>query len=182
MHHPQDPSRQRTRHGLACQRKQNQRAGDTNKQRRRLDSSRLPLNVICRAPPRNAQVRLTFLLREAERLPLQGRRRRDHEGTGLGAGHGLDRVLAECRRQNAAAGRGGDGARIEVFLAIAGPTTHLGVRASLHNRALVDPIRESVQDGRRRTRTLGRSARLVEQGLERVDLGLERVRARTIVR
>lgn len=182
MHHLQEPSRERTRHGLACQRQPNLRASDTNKQRRRLYSSRLPLNAICRAPTRNAQARLTFLLREAERLALPGRRRRDHKGTGLGAGHGLDRGLAERLRQNVAAGRRRDGTRIEILLASAGPTTDLSVRAGLHDRALVDPIRESVQNGRRRTRTLRRTTRLVEQGLERVDLGLERVRARTIVR
>ena len=63
-------------------------------------------------------MRLTFLLGEAERLALPGRRRRDHKGAGLGAGHGLDRGLAERRRQNTAAGRRRDGTRIEVLLAI----------------------------------------------------------------
>jgi len=116
-----------------------------------------------------------LLLAEVEGLALQGRARGNHKVARLRARDGLDDVLAERRAKNGPAGRRGHCARVEVDFARTGPARKLRVRAGLDDRTLVDPVREVVQDGGGRTGALGRAARLIEQRLERVDLGFKLV-------
>ena len=110
------------------------------------------------------------LLGEAKALALDGRRRRDQVRTALGTSDGLDGRATELRGQNVLAHGRACRPAVEVLARRLRPTRYLGLRACLYDGALVDPVRERVQRGRRRTTLRGLALRLIPQHLVRLNL------------